>query len=70
MSNKILKDEYSLAALKGLIGAIPYAGTLLNEILFEARSRVKQERVNLFIIEFSEYLLKHSTTTEDISNLN
>jgi len=70
MSNEIARKEYSLSALKGLIGAIPYAGTLLNEILFEARSRLKQERVNSFIIDFSEYLNQYSTPEQDLSKIN
>lgn len=58
---KAVKEEYSLATLRGMIGAIPFAGTFINEIVFEARTRLKQERVNLFIKEFGEYLKSNNT---------
>lgn len=53
--NEIAK-EGGISTLKGLIGAIPFAGTALNEAIFEARGRIKQNRVNKFIKEFSEFL--------------
>ncbi len=36
--------EYVVAVLKGAIGAIPLAGTAINEALFEARSRLKMAK--------------------------
>jgi hypothetical protein len=45
--------EYGLATIKGLIGAVPFAGTLLNEIVFEARSRLKQRRLEEFVRELA-----------------
>jgi len=57
--NEISK-EYASSALKGLIGGIPYVGTFINEIVFEARTRLKQERINRFIHEFSNYLQLNS----------
>ena len=56
MAKKELK-EYGISTLKGAIGAIPIAGTFLNEIAFEARSRIKQDRIFLFIEDLSTYLL-------------
>lgn len=41
--------EYALAVFRGMLGAVPYVGTLLVEVLFEARSRVKQRRLEEFI---------------------
>ena len=38
--------------IRGLIGAIPTVGTLLNEAIFEGRARLKQERLEKFV----EYL--------------
>lgn len=38
--------EYGLSVVKGTIAAIPFVGGAINEILFEARSRLKQERLN------------------------
>ena len=45
--------EYGVGVLKGAIGAIPYAGGLINEVLFEARARLKQERLETFIAELA-----------------
>lgn len=50
--------EYGLAVLKGAIGAIPFAGGLLNEVIFEARSRLKQDRIQMFIAELAEVVGK------------
>src|SRR5258708_4350845 len=47
------RKEYALAMIKGAIGAIPYAGTLLNEAFFEARSRLKQARLEQFFTGLS-----------------
>lgn len=46
--------EYGLGVLKGIIGAIPYVGPLFNEILFDARSRVMQRRLEQFVGELSQ----------------
>ncbi|MEX2597081.1 MAG: hypothetical protein WEC59_09165 [Salibacteraceae bacterium] len=48
--------ELGLAILKGSIGAIPYAGSLLNEVLFEVRGRLKQNRINSFVESLSNYM--------------
>ncbi len=42
--------EYGLSVIKGLVGAVPYAGSLLNEVMFEARSRLKQARLEGFLV--------------------
>lgn len=46
--------EYSLGVLKGILGAVPYIGSLLNEVLFEARSRLKQQRIEAFFGELAD----------------
>ena len=53
--------EYGLSVIKGATGAIPLYGPLLIEVSFEARSRLKQKRVNSFVREFSKYLEKNSS---------
>ena len=59
-TNKEELREYGLGALKGLIGAIPYAGTFINEVVFETRSRIKQQRLMRFFELISDSL------TEDL----
>ena len=46
--------------IRGLVGAIPYVGTLLNEAIFEGRARLKQERLEKFV----EYLADSLQTVE------
>lgn len=53
---KEIAIEGGISTLKGLIGAIPFAGTAINEAVFEARGRIKQNRVNNFIEGFAEFL--------------
>ncbi len=52
MKNKALIES----AAKSVFSNVPFAGTLLNEIFFDYRSRVKQERLNLFLEGFINYL--------------
>ncbi|WP_138435154.1 hypothetical protein [Winogradskyella algicola] len=70
MTKKLQAKEYGISTLKGMVGAIPFAGTFLNEVAFEARSRIKQERVNRFIEEFSEYMNEHSDGEDNFDTLN
>jgi len=70
MTKKLQRTEYGISTFKGLVGAIPFAGTLLNEYAFEARSRIKQERVNKFVIEFSEFINKNSEEKFELETLN
>ena len=46
--------------VRGLVGAIPYVGTLLNEAIFDLRARLKQERLEKFV----EYLADSLQTLE------
>lgn len=45
------KKEIIETVSKSVFGAIPYIGDLLNEVVFEHRSRIKQKRINAFIEE-------------------
>ncbi len=47
-NRRTVAEEALITAAKGMIGAIPFVGTLLNEALFEFRSRLKQARLNAF----------------------
>ena len=70
MKKEITEREYGISTLKGLIGAIPFAGTFLNELAFEARSRIKQERINSFVVEFSEMMAERTSSEFDLKKLN
>ena len=42
-------DEIANALVKSALGAIPFAGTFLNEAIFDARGRLEQRRINEFV---------------------
>lgn len=50
------KHELAISSIKSVIGAIPYVGTLLNELFFEYHSRIQQSRLNSFVKEISNRL--------------
>ncbi|QHI34770.1 hypothetical protein IMCC3317_01140 [Kordia antarctica] len=64
-----MKKEITETTMRGLIGMIPYAGTLLNEITFEHRSRIKQNRIEKFIQSFSDYLNNFSKLDIDFEHI-
>ncbi len=66
---KEVTSEYAFGALRGLIGAIPYAGTAINEMLFDARSRLKQNRINNFIEQLGAYIQNFSESEIDIEHI-
>lgn len=68
--NKLTKEQNKEIAFRSLLGAIPYAGAFLTEVIYDSRSRIKQERVNSFIAEFAEYMGKHSEKACQIGELN
>ncbi|RYE13945.1 MAG: hypothetical protein EOP45_20415 [Sphingobacteriaceae bacterium] len=47
--------EIDVAVLRSMFGAIPVVGGALNEVIFDIRGRVKQERLNRFIELLSEF---------------
>ncbi|HEY5588542.1 MAG TPA: hypothetical protein VIK86_06255, partial [Candidatus Paceibacterota bacterium] len=53
---KIVIQEVGISIAKGVMGAIPFVGTALNEAIFDGRGRVKQERLNTFIAELTKYM--------------
>lgn len=53
-------EDGGISILKGLIGAVPYAGTALNEAIFECRSRIKQNRINNFVLQLGQYIEDHN----------
>lgn len=70
MDKELAKKEYGVAVIKGLLATIPFVGTFINEIIFDARSRIKQERVNSFIAEFSNFIEHKSEITQKINKID
>lgn len=44
------------SVIRGLVGAIPYVGTALNEAIFDLCARLKQERLEKFVEELASIL--------------
>jgi hypothetical protein len=53
--SKIQLKHAAVSAKNVLFSSIPICGTILDEVLFEYRSRVKQERLNRFVEELEKY---------------
>ena len=53
---KVYVKESAEVVFRGLVGAIPTVGTLLNEAIFEGRARLKQERLERFVEELASIL--------------
>ena len=51
-------EQFSKSVKKSAIGAIPYVGTLMNEMIFEYKSRLYQDRINHFIEEMADFFNK------------
>lgn len=64
--NQALKES----ALKVVFSQVPFAGQLLSEIFFDYRSRIKQERLNLFLENFIKYLTVNSLSEKADSLLS
>lgn len=52
-TNPSLAREVAVGALKGLASVFPFGGAL-NEVLFDIRGRVRQERFNAFVVGLGE----------------
>lgn len=48
------KEEIRISTIKSIIGAIPYFGTLMNEVFFEYRTRIQQKRIELLLNELND----------------
>ncbi|MFA4869589.1 MAG: hypothetical protein WC623_15400 [Pedobacter sp.] len=56
------------SVIKSVFAAIPFAGQPLNEIFYDYRSRIKQDRLNEFSALLAEYFSEHRNV--DFSGLN
>lgn len=65
----IVREEYGKAFIKILLATIPVIGPALNEII-DARSSVKQKRVENFIQEFVSFLETQSGQNITLESLN
>lgn len=59
---KVDTREILISSAKSIFGAVPFAGTALNELFFEYNGNIKQKRLNNFVEILSEYF---STNTDD-----
>lgn len=72
---KIDTKETAVSTVKSLFSIVPFAGGALNEIFFDYRSRVKQNRINNFTELLSEFFINNpqiapeTLKTEEFSDL-
>ena len=57
------------SVIRGLVGAIPYVGTALNEAIFDLRARIKQERLEEFVAYLADNLQTLETDKIDTAYL-
>lgn len=75
MINSIDKKELPISLARSIFSAVPFVGQLLNEVVFEYRGRIKQERLNSFTQLLSDYFTNNleidlkNLETEDFSDL-
>ena len=70
-----ISKEVEISLIRSLFSAMPIIGQALNEVVFEMRGRVKQERLNKFTEIFAEYFMGkadfdiNALKTEDFGDL-
>jgi hypothetical protein len=68
-------QEAAISLAKSLFSAVPFAGGALNEVFFDYRSRIKQDRLNSFTVLLTAFFLDNpdidpqSLKTEEFSDL-
>lgn len=66
-NNNALEKEIGVSIRKLLLSSVPGIGQFIDEIFFELRSRIKQERLNNFVELLSESLTNNGIV--DVENL-
>src|SRR5258708_25200147 len=72
---KDVLQETTVSLVKSVFGAVPFVGGVLNEIAFDYRSRLKQNRLNKFIELLSDFFVQNpnidpqNLKTEEFSDL-
>lgn len=66
----ITNAEQAENFLRSSIALIPGAGGFLNEIIFNQRARLKQKRINSFIVALSDYLIEYDIENFDTSKVD
>lgn len=66
ISKKELIIEAGVSGVKSIFGAVPFVGSALDEIVFDYWGRLKQNRLNRFTQEFSEYVKNMNLQNVDI----
>lgn len=66
---KDINQTTIIAAIRSALGGVPVIGTMLNELVFDGRARLKQERINRFILMIHEYMEGASEVSVDLKYL-
>ncbi len=68
-TDKEEQKQFAVGITKAAIGAIPVAGGLLNQLVFDIRGKVKQARYNSFTAELADYINSHYDVQLDIAQI-
>lgn len=60
------KNEIARLTLRHFLGLFPVAGPILNDILFEFRNNVRQERLNHFVSLLEDAFIQHNIPVEKL----
>ncbi|WP_432633909.1 hypothetical protein, partial [Brachyspira sp.] len=60
-------EEVGISICKSILSSVPY-GAVLNEVFFDYRARIKQNRLNNFIETLDKRLIEIGIKTEDIND--
>ena len=63
------ENEVGVSVIKSLLGNVPFVGTVLDEMLFEYRGRLKQKRIETFIENFAAAVGKLNKEEIDIDEI-
>ena len=63
---KIVKKELFTSVAKALFSNVPFIGGLLNEVMYDLRGRVKQDRINNFTLLLSDYFEHNPIGNTDV----
>ncbi len=67
---KTFEKCHSVTAIKIALDLLGPVGSIINEVIFEHHSRIKQERVNYFILSFTKYLKDQGLESVEIEKVN
>jgi|GEM_PF-5140595 len=67
---KELIKQTGISLSKGIFGIIPYVGAALDELIFGFRGRIKQDRLNTFVLQLSKFINDYQENEINIEKIS